>query len=67
MERLLPKPYVCPIELEEEDDSRWSAWIAILPGCSCLGPTKDEALLAINNAAQAYQAESTAILTAGAR
>jgi predicted RNase H-like HicB family nuclease len=48
------KSYVFPIHLEEEDDGRWSAWIDTLPGCAAWGYTKEEALQAIHDAAQAY-------------
>jgi predicted RNase H-like HicB family nuclease len=48
------KSYVFPIHLEEEHDGRWSAWIDILPGCAAWGYTKDEALAAIQDAAEAY-------------
>jgi predicted RNase H-like HicB family nuclease len=48
------KSYVFPIELAEEDDGRWSAWIATLPGCAAWGYTKEEALKAIQDAAEAY-------------
>lgn len=46
--------YVFRIELAEEDDHRWSAWIDTLPGCTAWGYTKDEALQAIHDAAEAY-------------
>jgi predicted RNase H-like HicB family nuclease len=48
------KSYVFRIELAEEDDGRWSAWIDTLPGCAAWGYTKDEALHAIHDAAEAY-------------
>jgi predicted RNase H-like HicB family nuclease len=48
------KTYVFRIELAEEDDGRWSAWIDALPGCTAWGYTKDEALKAIQDAAEAY-------------
>ena len=48
------KTYVFRIELTEEDDGRWSAWIDVLPGCASWGYTKDEALKAIHDAAEAY-------------
>ena len=53
-EVLAVKSYVFPIELAEEEDGRWSAWIATLPGCAAWGHTKEEALHAIHDAAQAY-------------
>jgi predicted RNase H-like HicB family nuclease len=48
------KSYVFRVELAEEDDGRWSAWIEALPGCAAWGYTKDEALEAIQDAADAY-------------
>ena len=48
------KSYVFSVELEQEEDGRWSAWIATLPGCAAWGYTKDEALQAIHDAAEAY-------------
>ncbi len=48
------KSYVFRVELAEEDDGRWSAWIEVLPGCAAWGYTKDEALEAIQDAADAY-------------
>jgi predicted RNase H-like HicB family nuclease len=53
-EAIAVKSYVFPIEVAEEDDGRWSAWITILPGCAAWGYTKDEALKAIQDAAEAY-------------
>ena len=48
------KSYIFPIELAEEDDGRWSAWIEALPGCAAWGYTREEALKAIQDAAEAY-------------
>ena len=48
------KSYVFRIELAEEEDGRWSAWIEALPGCAAWGYSKDEALEAIQDAAEAY-------------
>jgi predicted RNase H-like HicB family nuclease len=48
------KSYVFRVELEEEDDGRWSAWIDALPGCAVWGYTREEALEALKDAAQAY-------------
>jgi predicted RNase H-like HicB family nuclease len=48
------KSYVFPVELVEEEDGRWSAGIPILPGCAAWGYTKEEALTAIQEAAEAY-------------
>ena len=48
------KSYVFHAELEQEEDGRWSAWIEALPGCATWGYSKEEALEALQEAAQAY-------------
>ena len=48
------KFYVFQVELAHEDDGRWSTWIDVLPGCAAWGYTKEEALQAIQDAAEAY-------------
>jgi predicted RNase H-like HicB family nuclease len=48
------KTYIFQVEIEQEEDSRWSAWIEALPGCAVWGYTKEEALEALKAAAQAY-------------
>jgi predicted RNase H-like HicB family nuclease len=48
------KTHLFQVELEHEEDSRWSAWIEALPGCSAWGYTKDEALEAIKDTAPVY-------------
>jgi predicted RNase H-like HicB family nuclease len=48
------KTYLLPVELEQEDDGRWSAWIETLPGCAAWGRSKEEALEAIQETAQAF-------------
>jgi predicted RNase H-like HicB family nuclease len=48
------KTYLFQVELEQEDDGRWSAWIETLPGCAAWGYTKKEALDALKETAQAY-------------
>jgi len=48
------KTYVFRVQLEEEEDGRWSVWIDALPGCAAWGYTKEEALEAIQDAAEAY-------------
>lgn len=48
------KTYLFQVELEEEEDGRWSAWIESLPGCATWGYSKEEALEALREAAQAY-------------
>jgi antitoxin HicB len=48
------KTYLFQVELEQEDDGRWSAWIETLPGCAAWGYSKEEALEAIKETAQSY-------------
>ena len=48
------KTYVLTAELERDEDGRWSAWIDVLPGCTAWGHTREEALLALQDAADAY-------------
>jgi antitoxin HicB len=48
------KTYLFQVELEQEDDGRWSAWIETLPGCAAWGYSKEEALEAIRDTAQAF-------------
>ena len=48
------KSYVFQAALEQEEDGRWSAWIEALPGCATWGHSREEALEALKEAAQAY-------------
>ena len=48
------KAHLITAELEQDDDGRWSAWIEALPGCTAWGHTRQEALLALQDAADAY-------------
>ena len=48
------KTYVFRVEVEQEEDGRWSADIPSLIGCAACGYTKEEALEAIQEGAQAY-------------
>ena len=48
------KTYVFRAELEQDEDGRWSASIPTLPGCAVWGYTQQEALEALQDAAQAY-------------
>jgi predicted RNase H-like HicB family nuclease len=48
------KSYVFRVELVEEDDGRWSAGVAALPGCATWGYTREEALHNIYDAVEAY-------------
>lgn len=46
--------YVLTAEIEQDEDGRWSAWIDALPGCAAWGHTREEALQALQDAADAY-------------
>lgn len=48
------KSYIFRVELEEEEDGRWSAVVPALPGCGAWGSTREEALEAVREAANAY-------------
>jgi len=48
------KSYIFRVELDEEDDGRWSAVVPALTGCAAWGKTADEALEAVREAAKAY-------------
>lgn len=48
------KTYVFPIELEAEEDGRWSATVPVLPGCATWGHSQDEALRSLQEAVKAY-------------
>lgn len=48
------KTYVFKVELEKEEDGRWSATVLALPGCYSWGYTKEEALEALRENAEAW-------------
>ena len=48
------RSYVFDASLQQEEDGRWSAWIAALPGCATWGYSKEEALSALRDAAELY-------------
>ena len=48
------KTYVFKIEVEQDEDGRWGAEIPTLPGCAAWGYTREEALEALKDGAQAY-------------
>jgi predicted RNase H-like HicB family nuclease len=48
------KTYIFPVELEQEEDGRWSASVESLPGCATWGYSKEEALKSLQEATQAY-------------
>lgn len=48
------KTYLFRVELQQEEDGRWSVWIPALAGLASWGHTKEEALRNIQDAAEAY-------------
>ena len=48
------RTYIFDARLEQEADGRWSSWIDVLPGCAAWGYSKEEALNALKDAAEAY-------------
>jgi predicted RNase H-like HicB family nuclease len=48
------KTYIFKVEVEQDEDGRWGADIPALPGCAAWGYTREEALLALQDTAQAY-------------
>lgn len=48
------KTYIFRVEIEQEEDGRWSAEVPTLPGCATWGYTKDEALHSIQEATRLY-------------
>ena len=48
------KSYVFQVQLEQEEDGRWSAWVDALPGCATWGYTNEEALHNIRDGVEAY-------------
>ncbi len=46
--------FLYPVELQDEQDGRWSSWIEDLPGCAAWGYSREEALSGIEDAAAAY-------------
>ena len=48
------KTYIFKVEVEQEEDGRWSAEVPSLPGCAVWGYTREEALEALKEGAQAY-------------
>ncbi len=52
--RMKSKLYRFHVEIVEEEDGRWSAWVEALPGCATWGYTREEALKNIRDAVEAY-------------
>ena len=48
------KTYIFEVEIEQEEDGRWSAVVPALPGCASWGYSKEEALENIKEETQAY-------------
>ena len=48
------KTYVFEVEIEQEEDGRWSAVIPALPGCNAWGYTREESLEAIQDNGKMY-------------
>lgn len=48
------KTYIFRVEIEQEEDGRWSAEVPTLPGCATWGHTKGEALQSIREATELY-------------
>ena len=46
--------YVFQVEIELEEDGRWSAVVPALKGCATWGYSKEEVLKSIREAAEAY-------------
>ena len=46
--------YAFEARLQQEEDGRWSSWIDVLPGCAAWGYSREEALTALEDAAQVY-------------
>ena len=48
------KTYIFRVEVEQDEDGRWGADIPVLPGCAAWGYTREEALEALQDTAQAF-------------
>ena len=47
------KTYILDVEVEQEEDGRWSAEVSYFPGCAAWGYTREEALEMLKEGAQA--------------
>ena len=47
------KTYVLIVEIEQDEDGRWSAEVPYFPGCAAWGFTREQALDALREGAQA--------------
>ena len=48
------KTYTFKVEVEQDEDGRWGADIPVLPGCAAWGYTRQKALEALQETAQAF-------------
>ena len=48
------KTYIFRAEVDREEDGRWSSWIKALPGYAAWGYSREQALDALKDAAEAY-------------
>ena len=46
------RAYTFRSTVREQDDGRWSAWLDSIPACSTWGYTREEALAALQEAAE---------------
>jgi len=51
---LVRKTYIFRVEIEQEEDGRWSAEVPTLSGCATWGYTREEALRSIREATELY-------------
>ena len=56
------KSYIFDAGIQQEADGRWSAWMEALPGCAAWGYTKQEALEALEDAAELYVQDDRPII-----
>ena len=47
------KTYILDVEVEQDEDGRWSAEVPYFPGCAAWGYTREEALTMLQESAQA--------------
>ena len=48
------RTYTFRSTVREQDDGRWSAWLDSIPACSTWGHTREEALAALQEAAELF-------------
>ena len=47
-----PRAYTFRSTVREQDDGRWSAWLDSIPACSTWGNSREEAIAALQEAAE---------------